>query len=107
MHGWDQPARGPRDRAEVYREFRVRAGMMGAKEPRHAATQRAEDPRRPPRPAAGRRRPEDGLRPERPPRRPEGLPRGDHGRLPGGHDPGLLLLGPAAPPADPGDHLEP
>src|SRR3954464_10780860 len=26
------------------REFRVRAGMMGAKEPRHAATQRAEDP---------------------------------------------------------------
>jgi len=25
-------------------EFRVRAGMMGAKEPRHAATQRADDP---------------------------------------------------------------
>ena len=25
-------------------EFRVRAGMMGAKEPRHAETQRAEDP---------------------------------------------------------------
>jgi hypothetical protein len=24
-----------------YQEFRVRAGMMGAKEPRHAATQRA------------------------------------------------------------------
>src|SRR4051812_20673329 len=26
------------------REFRVWAGMMGAKEPRHAATQRADDP---------------------------------------------------------------
>src|SRR4051812_32914551 len=26
------------------REFRVRAGMMGAKEPRHATTQRADDP---------------------------------------------------------------
>ena len=37
------PARG-----RPCREFRVWAGMMGAKEPRHAATQRAEDPRRPP-----------------------------------------------------------
>src|SRR4051794_24474304 len=38
------------DRADVAekrwpcREFRVWAGMMGAKEPRHAATQRADDP---------------------------------------------------------------
>ena len=30
------------------REFRVWAGMMGAKEPRHATTQRAQDPRRHP-----------------------------------------------------------
>src|SRR3954469_21366932 len=53
------------------REFRVRAGMMGAKEPRHAATQRAEDPRRRPRPAAGRRRPEGGVRSGWPARRAE------------------------------------
>src|SRR3954465_238545 len=53
------------------REFRVWAGMIGAKEPRHAATQRAKDTRRHPRPAAGRRRSEDGVRPERPTRWPE------------------------------------
>src|SRR5690242_6578469 len=53
------------------REFRVRSGMLGAKEPRHATTQRAEDTRRHSRPAAGRRRSEDGLRPERPARRAE------------------------------------
>src|SRR4051794_25593501 len=53
------------------REFRVRSGMIGAKEPRHATTQRAEDTRRHSRPAAGRRRSEDGLRPERPARRAE------------------------------------
>src|SRR3954447_13885098 len=45
--------------------------MMGAKEPQHAATQRAQDPRRHPRPASGRGRSEDGVRSERPPRRPE------------------------------------
>jgi putative transposase len=57
--------------ARTCRKFRVWAGMMGAKEPRHAATQRTEDPRRPPRPALGRRRPEGGVRPERPARRDE------------------------------------
>src|SRR3954453_14936405 len=47
------------------REFRVWAGMMGAKEPRHAATQTAQDPRCHPGPAFGRCRSEDGVRPER------------------------------------------
>ena len=71
----EEADRQRRHRAEVLkrpcREFRVRAGMIGAKEPRHAATQRAEDTRRHPRPAAGRRRSEDGVRPERPARRAE------------------------------------
>jgi nucleoside-diphosphate-sugar epimerase len=39
-----------------YREFRAGLGMIGAKEPDDAATQRAPYPRRPPRSVAGRRR---------------------------------------------------
>jgi hypothetical protein len=35
--------RGAPGAVRTCREFRVRAGMMGAKESRHAATQRAED----------------------------------------------------------------
>src|SRR4051794_29303149 len=65
------PAVEPEHELGPCREFRVRSGMIGAKEPRHATTQRAEDTRRHSRPAAGRRRSEDGLRPERPARRAE------------------------------------
>ena len=39
----------------------VRWGILGAKEPRDATTQGTEDPGQHPRPAAGRRRPEDRL----------------------------------------------